>query len=760
MRAPGKFRPTPLLAAAMLVVGTGVAISKVFVDDIALEIGFQDNWSNTYRRGRSLVAEDFDGDGWVDFFVGNPGNESFIYRNLGPDADGVIQFEVAQILLNGALASVASAADYDNDNDLDIFVGCGGLEGSCLDFLFRNDSTQGNIQFTSVGHIAGILGPAPTGTPLPTATSGSTWGDYDRDGDTDLFVSSRDIDPATINYKSVLWLNNGNGTFTDYTVTAGLDYWDSEPGPGGIFDWGYFQNSSWIDADNDGDLDLFLNNAWGPNVFWKNRLVETGVARFEKATQAFAMPGEDMRYPIFSFVSAVSDFNNDGWQDIVLLNYTLEPPGGPYPTTENALWINQAGRFYNAAETAGIDYGSGGVPQMVMGCQVADLNADGIEDLFLGRGQPAGGDPDGLFLSTGTSGGVPLFSDESNLIAFAPEHGIDPSQAPFPPVPPFPYRTHGTVGVDIDRDGKLELGIINGAMAVWPAVVSEPNQMFKFSGNGVGNTFRALLVGNGVTDSRDGIGARAYVETSAGRVYRTVQGGSCFSAHNERALTFGLGNQSTVSRLSILWPSGCIQIIDAPAGGSPLPVQIDQTCWTCAAAPTPVVGWMNPENYGCGPCAVDADCDDGVFCNGAESCEVATGVCLAGTVPMCDDGNPCTVDACDGAADACRNDPPAPPGEVDQLNLFLTAPGSTASTLVWNPEAGADTYNVYRAANPNLSDLVCWNPAVPATSCPENDLLTPGDRFFYLVTAVNCGGESTLGPDPAGGERLNLLPCQ
>jgi len=59
----------------------------------------------------------------------------------------------------------------------------------------------------------------------------------------------------------------------------------------------------------------------------------------------------------------------------------------------------------------------------------------------------------------------------------------------------------------------------------------------------------------------------------------------------------------------------------------------------------------------CQPCTVDADCDDGVFCNGAETCDTATGICQAGTPPDCDDGVVCTVDTCDEVNDECVNTP-------------------------------------------------------------------------------------------------------
>ncbi len=751
-----------ILGILTLFQASDLVMAQLEVEDQGPASGFQDSWDNQYRRGRSIVAEDFDGDGRVDFFVGNAGDESVVFRNLGPGSDGVVRFVPAQVLLQGELAFTASGSDYDNDSDLDLFIGCGGLEGSCLDFLFRNDSTPGLIRFTDVSLSAGIRGPAPAGVPLVHATGGGTWGDYDRDADQDLFVSIRDVAQGAISYKSVLWQNNGNGTFSDRTADSNLDYWASG-GPGGMIDFGLFQHSSWIDVDNDGDLDLLLNNAYGPNVLWKNLLTEQGSPQFEEATQAFSPRGEDLRFPYFSFASAVADFNNDGWQDLILFNsfaFYGDPYGGGH-----GLFINDRGLgFFNASAAAGINIG-GGLPEMAMGCQAADWNADGIPDLAIGSGDPSSGIANRLLVSTGIIGTTPVFSDESALIDYEPAHGIDPALSPFPEIPPYPYRTHGMVGADFDGDGNLDLGMVNGGTAQSADIVREPNRLFKFSGPDLGNTFRVRLAGDGLNDSRDGIGARAYVEVPSGqgtrRVFQTVLGASGFSAQNERTLTFGLGSDVTVSRLAILWQSGCVQFLDAPPEGFPSFLEVDQACWTCPVSPGPAGAsvWLEPETHECDPCVSDVDCQDGIFCNGTESCDVATGQCLSGSPPSCDDGDPCTTDECDPGLDACTHQTPPPPGGVTNLRQDVVDAGSGSSSLTWDAEPLAGAYHVYRARIPDLDDLTCHGPGVPDTTTSCDEPVGPGELFFYLVSAVNCGGESTLGSDSAGRERTNLAPC-
>jgi hypothetical protein len=234
---------------------------------------------------------------------------------------------------------------------------------------------------------------------------------------------------------------------------------------------------------------------------------------------------------------------------------------------------------------------------MAMGSQVADLNADGAPDLVLGGGDPESGGGSRLLLSCGDARGIPLFEDASHLIDFEPWHRIVAGAPPYPGIPPYPYRTHGMAAADFDEDGRLELAVVNGGRATDPDVVREPDRLFDFGGPGVGATLRVQLRGNGITDGRDAIGARAYVEidSTAGprRVFQTVLAGSGFSAQNERTMTFGLG-QDRATRLAILWPSGCVQFVDRLGPSTAAALVVEQGCQSCTPAPRAVEAWLAP----------------------------------------------------------------------------------------------------------------------------------------------------------------------
>ena len=156
-------------------------------------------------------------------------------------------------------------------------------------------------------------------------------------------------------------------------------------------------------------------------------------------------------------------------------------------------------------------------------------------------------------------------------------------------------------------------------------------------------------------------------------------------------------------------------------------------------------------------CYVDSNCDDGVFCNGPEACRSYS--CISGTAPSCDDDDLCTSDRCDTGTDACAYDPLADPGEVSGLFLSRPDPGSTVASLSWSDQAAADSYNVYRSEQADLSDLTCYQSIIFAASLDDDGMVGANDLYNYLVNSNGCGGVSTLGNDSGGAERTPLGWC-
>jgi hypothetical protein len=197
-----------------------------------------------------------------------------------------------------------------------------------------------------------------------------------------------------------------------------------------------------------------------------------------------------------------------------------------------------------------------------MGSQIGDLNADGVLDVYVGNGGPLDGEIDQLFVSA-TAPGDPIgYIDASALVNFpAPSDGHGSS------MPSYPYRTHGTSFVDINGDGVLELAVSNGGPSFRPDSVREPNRMFQFAWASDRQWLTLDLAGDGVHVSRDAIGTRAHLmgtrhDGTPLSIWRTVHGGSCFSAHNGFQLYFGLEYAATLERLEIFWPDGTTEVVD------------------------------------------------------------------------------------------------------------------------------------------------------------------------------------------------------
>lgn len=192
---------------------------------------------------------DLDNDGDKDLFLGRFMDTNRLYRNDGPGSDGVVRFTevTAEANLGRHFVVVASATDYDNDGDLDLYLGryldprknlpttlfyTRNGEGNSL---LRND---GNFRFTDVTEEAGV---AEGGLTL-----GVAWADYDEDGDSDLYVAN-DFG------RNALLRNEGPDAdgkirFADVSEETGT------------LDFGFGMSASWGDIDNDADLDLYVSN--------------------------------------------------------------------------------------------------------------------------------------------------------------------------------------------------------------------------------------------------------------------------------------------------------------------------------------------------------------------------------------------------------------------------------------------------------------------------------------------------------------------
>jgi len=316
--------------------------------------------------------------------------------------------------------------DYDQDGDVDIyFLNGAPLKGAEVkvpprNALYRN---EGNLKFTDVTKQAGV---GDTGYGL-----GVTAGDYDNDGDLDLYLN---------NYgANVLYRNNNDGTFTDVTKKAGVAN-GAQVGAGTCF----------LDMDRDGDLDLYVSNYLKWSYESHVPLAESGFPVY--ANPRFFPPVPDTLYQnngngTFTDVSLASgigqhagwgmgmvcaDYDNDGDTDIFVGN----------DIAENFLFKNDGqGRFEEVGLMTGFAYDGHGDEQGSMGVDCGDYNNDGLLDIYVTSYQ-------GQLATLYKNLGDDMFEDVTLLTGAGART--------------LPDVTWGNSMVDLDNDGDRDIFVACG----------------------------------------------------------------------------------------------------------------------------------------------------------------------------------------------------------------------------------------------------------------------------------------------------------
>lgn len=233
----------------------------------------------------SAAWADYDNDGDLDIIVSNYGANS-LFRN---DSGVFTKITSGEIVTDNFDTYGVSWADYDNDNDQDLFVAVPNASNpNNYNRLFKNLG-NGTFERVLAGNVVTDIG----------TSYGGSWGDYDNDGDPDLFVTNVSYYDAGNNF---LYSNNGDGTFTKVTDGAIVS------------DGGYSFGSFWGDLDNDGDLDLFVANySW--NGESRDYLYENiGNGEFVKITD-----GSIVNDTGSSYGAACADYDRDGDLDIFVV---------------------------------------------------------------------------------------------------------------------------------------------------------------------------------------------------------------------------------------------------------------------------------------------------------------------------------------------------------------------------------------------------------------------------------------------------------
>jgi hypothetical protein len=219
--------------------------------DVTKEAGVSD--PNGYY-GMGVICSDFDEDGLIDIFVANDSTPNFLYKNNGNGTFKEIGFISGTALSEngGAQGSMGvTVGDYDHDGKLDFFITNFDDE---YNTLYRN---EGRGTFNDVSYAAKVAGVS-----LPYVGWGTKFFDYDNDGWVDLFIANGHVYPQlqTFHQRNFIHKNNRDGTFTELAEQLGSSFLEKRAGRGVAFG----------DIDNDGDVDLVINNLDGAAQFLRN----------------------------------------------------------------------------------------------------------------------------------------------------------------------------------------------------------------------------------------------------------------------------------------------------------------------------------------------------------------------------------------------------------------------------------------------------------------------------------------------------------
>ncbi|MCH8823314.1 MAG: CRTAC1 family protein [Planctomycetes bacterium] len=526
---------------------------EVRFTDITIEagIGFVHNNGATGEKllpetmgsGCAFLDYDNDSDQDIIFINAAPWPHNLIYDSPSPIAlyrnDGSGKFEnvTAQAGLNISLYGTGIACgDIDNDGDIDLFIAALGSN-----HLFINNDGV----FTDVTTQAGVAGDESAWS------TSAGFLDYDNDGLLDLFVCnyvrwSRDID-IKLNFtlngtdraygppllyagtNNTLYHNNGDGTFTDVTASAGIDV----KNPATFEPMGKALATTFVDVDQDGNIDIVVANDTVQNFLLQNN----GNGTFTEVGAVTGIAFDTMGSATGAMGIDAAIARNDGQLAVGIANFANE---------QSSLYVQQPGNPWQFADMSSVEgIGSPSRLKLSFGLFFFDYDLDGWVDLLQANGH---------------------LEQEINEIQSSQSYRQAPqlfwncgpsAKACFAAVPESqlgdlatPIVGRSAAYADIDSDGDLDVLITQTGAG--PLLLRNDQQTNH-------HWLRVKLVGTKV--NADAIGA--WVELSAGGIVqrKQVMPTRSYLSQVELPITFGLGDAETVESLKVLWPDGSEQSV-------------------------------------------------------------------------------------------------------------------------------------------------------------------------------------------------------
>ena len=506
--------------------------------DVTQEAGIR--WKHTDGRsgekyfmetlGSGAAFFDYDADGDPDLYFVNgaplPGYvaqevpTNCLYRNNG-DGTFTDVTEKSGVADTG-YGHGCAVGDYNNDGQLDLYVTNYGTNR-----LYRNN---GDGTFTDVAEIAGVT--------EPRWSSSCAFADYDRDGNLDLYVVNYivfDIDenpwcglkekgiraycePDNFPAQSdTLFRNNGDGTFTDVTKSAGI-YNTTGKGLGVV----------WGDYNNDGVPDIYVANDSTENFFYHN----SGDGTFEEVGFMIGVALSENGAAENGMGTAFGDWNNDGWLDLTVTNYAQQT---------NTLYHNDADGFFTDAtattKTAQLTY-----PYLGWATAFIDYDNDGYQDLFVANGH--------LHENLAELGQQGTYGQRNLLFRNNDNGTFTEVSETLGPGMKLADVSRGATFADYDSDGDIDIVVTNSNTA--------PRLLRNDGGNQKNYLQIRLVATQGTTDA---IGARVKITTGDLTQTREVRSGDGYLSQRDLTLHFGVADYVQIDRVEIQWQSGAKQLI-------------------------------------------------------------------------------------------------------------------------------------------------------------------------------------------------------
>ena len=470
--------------------------------------------------GGGVASGDFDGDGLVDLFVlrGDIG-PNLLYRNVGGNAFEEVA-EAAGVAYTKSQFenyrhSGPAFADVDGDGDLDLFVG--GIEYD-PSFLFRN---EGDTTFTDVSVGSGI------DTVAARYTLSAAFGDYDLDGDLDMFLTHWGT-PRGIGDQvdtEHLWRNDTVGgviRFTDVSLLAGIAPDIIEPEPvesfsGAGFDYTFSPTFARIDGDR--FPDLLITGDFRTSMVYLNNTDGT----FRNATD------RDVIVDRNGMGSAVGDYDGDGDLDWFVTSIWSRPDenGDQRFKLGNRLYNNEGGVFADVTDAAGVHDGGWG-----WAACFADFDNDTDLDIYHTNGWIEPFAPDHFDMDASR---LFVAAGDGTFTEAADAAGVSDRE-----------RGYAAVCADFDNDGDVD---------IFQAHRNTGNAATLWRNDSPANDYlKVRLVGS--PPNTEAAGARIRATVGDKELLREIVIGSNYTSQNPTVQLFGLGEASSVDKLVVEWPDG------------------------------------------------------------------------------------------------------------------------------------------------------------------------------------------------------------